>query len=119
MLFLGHFVVVNWSEQLGVMQVMELLFSFHLLGLCACVSKQREARLDMGKRTQQEEIRPDDGQNEGNIKPEHSEGICTGVTRFFKHQPAPFTFSASNSESGISINVKYFSRRMLFCYTAL
>lgn len=41
MLFLGHFVVVNWSEQLAVMQVMELLFSFHLRGLCACVSKQK------------------------------------------------------------------------------
>lgn len=42
MLFLGHFVVVNWSEQLAVMQVMELLFSFHLRGLCmcVCVSKQ-------------------------------------------------------------------------------
>lgn len=50
MLFLGHFVVVNWSEQLAVMQVMELLFSFHLQGLCVCVSKQREIWLDMGKR---------------------------------------------------------------------
>lgn len=68
MLFLGHFVVVNWSEQLAVMQVMELLFSFHLPGLCVpCVSKQREARLGFEKETQQEEIQPDDGQDEGNI----------------------------------------------------
>lgn len=51
MLFLGHFVVVNWSEQLGVMQVMELLFSFHLLGLCMCVCvKINTGQLDMGKR---------------------------------------------------------------------
>lgn len=42
MLFLGHFVTVNWSMQLAVMQVMELLFSFHLQGLCMCVSKQCE-----------------------------------------------------------------------------
>lgn len=37
MLSLGHFVVVNWSEQLAVMQVMELLFSFHLQCLCVHV----------------------------------------------------------------------------------
>lgn len=36
-LFLGHFVVVNWSEQLAVMQVMELLFCFHLQGSCVHV----------------------------------------------------------------------------------
>lgn len=53
--FSGHFVVVNWSEQLAVMQVMELLFSFHLQGLCmpvcvcVCQSK-REAWVDMRNR---------------------------------------------------------------------
>lgn len=53
MLFLGHFVVVNWSEQLAVMQVMELLFSFHLRGLCMCVCvcvKANGQQLDMGRR---------------------------------------------------------------------
>lgn len=41
MLFLGHFVVVNWSEQLAVMQVMELLFCFHLQAACVCVGVEK------------------------------------------------------------------------------
>lgn len=46
MLSLGHFVVVNWSEQLAVMQVMELLFSFHLQCLCVhvCVGVKAKGR---------------------------------------------------------------------------
>ena len=44
---LGHFVVVNWPEQLAIMQVMEPLFSFHLGGLCACQSKGRANELQL------------------------------------------------------------------------
>ena len=43
----GHFVVVNWPEQLAIMQVMEPLFSFHLGGLCACQSKGRANELQL------------------------------------------------------------------------
>lgn len=74
MLFLGHFVVVNWSEQLAVMQVMELLFSFHLPWSCVCtyasvcVESQKGDPAGCGKEAQQEGIQPDDGQSEGNIK---------------------------------------------------
>lgn len=50
MLFLRHF-VVNWSEQLTVMQLMELLLSFHLQCPCLCVSKQRKAWLDVGEQS--------------------------------------------------------------------
>lgn len=80
MLFLGHFVVVNWSEQLAVMQVMELLFSFHLRGLCMCVCQSKRATAGYGKEAQQEQIQPDDSQNEGNIMSEHSKRICIGVS---------------------------------------
>lgn len=33
-IFQGHVVDIDWSEQLAVMEVMELLFSFHLQGEC-------------------------------------------------------------------------------------
>lgn len=68
-----------------------------------CV-KAKEGLAGYGKEPQQEETQLDDGQNEGNIKSEHSEGICTGVICFFKHLPAPFSFIAANSKSGISTN---------------
>lgn len=109
MLFLGHF-VVNWSEQLAVMQLMELLFSFHLRGLCLCVSKQRKARQDEGKSHNRGKYNQMMVRMKENIKPEHTEGIRTGVSRFLKHLPAPFTFLATNSQNGISPNFKYFSK---------
>lgn len=109
MLFLGHF-VVNWSEQLAVMQVMELLFSFHLRGFVPVCAKAKRGLAGYEKEPQQEEIQRDDGQSEGNIKPEHSEGICTGASCFFKHLPTPFTFIATNLQSGICTN---FSKQML------
>ncbi len=72
--------------------------------MCVCV---KEGLAGYGKETQQEEIQPDDGQNEGNIKSEHSKGICTGVSCFFKHLPAAITLSANNCKGGISIYFKY------------
>lgn len=81
-LFLGHFVVVNWSEQLAVMQVIELLFSFHLrvLWVCVCVSKHRG-----GTKVQEEQTQPDDSQNDKNIMLGHCLRICLGVSLLFKH----------------------------------
>lgn len=81
--------------------------------MCVWVSKQKGGPAVYGKEVQQEEIQPDDGRNEGNIKSEHCGGMCTGVSRFFKHLPAPFTVGAANSEGGISAKLKYFSGRML------
>lgn len=115
MLSLGHFVVVNWSEQLAVMQVMELLFSFHLQGLCmcmcVCVSKPGWIWWCWGqwrgggvggreKKAWHEVIQPDDGRNEGNIMLEHSNKTCTGVSCFFKHLQHQFASSASNCDGG-------------------
>lgn len=75
MLFLGHFVVVNWSEQLAVMQVMELLSCFHLQGLCVCACVcGKEGLAKCGAE--------DDSQNEGNIRGEQSEGMLAGVSCF-------------------------------------
>lgn len=100
MLFLGHFVVVNWSEQLAVMQVMELLFSFHLLGLCVCVCQsKREAWLDMGKRRSRRKYNQMMARMKETSSQSHSEGICTGVSCSFKHLRAPFTFSTTSSGS--------------------
>lgn len=74
-----------------------------------CV-KAKEGLAGYGKEQQQEEIQPDDGKNEGNIKSEQSEGICTVVSCFFKHLPTPFSVTDTNSDSGISYKFKVFQQ---------
>lgn len=87
-LFLGHFVVVNWSEQLAVMQVMELLSCFHLQGLCvhACVcvweGRASKAWPNVGSKM-----------TVGMKEASRSEGACAGEL-FFQHLLAPFTAAA-------------------------
>lgn len=118
MLFLGHFVVVNWSEQLAVMQVMELLFSFHLQCLCVCVwvcvcqSKRRPGCiLDRGTT----------GGNTARWWPErrkhrvraHGEVMCTSVSCCcFKHLLPPFSTATGNTEGEIWVKLKYFGCRL-------
>lgn len=121
MLFLGHFVVVNWSEQLAVMQVMELLFSFHLRRSCVCGCVRVCVGVKVKGRPSCILERGTTGGNTARWWPErwkhrvgaHGEGMCTGVSRFFKRLPPPFTFAAANPGGGISAKLKYFSGRML------
>lgn len=85
MLFLGHFVVVNWSEQLAVMQVMELLFCFHLQGLCVHVCVGGWVYVCVGRTGKQGLAKcgdEDDSQHEGNMAGEQSEGRCEARSCF-------------------------------------
>ena len=76
--------------------------------------KAKEGLAGYWKEVQQEVIQLDDGQNERNMKSEHSGGICAGVSCLFKHLLPPFTFGATNREGGISINFQQENFDMLY-----
>lgn len=97
MLFLGHFVVVNWSEQLAVMQVMELLFCFHLRGLCVCACVCMRAGRE-GKQGPAKCGERDGSWNEGSIT-DWKGPVLPGL--FSQHLLAPFTVAAV--KHGVSV----------------